>query len=279
MHGSILFFGTRGAIPGVDSGHTSFLLRLPAAGDGRRDNGARRFLVDASGNPVRDLLRVGLGMEDLDGVVLTHAHADHMYGFPSLVHTLRGMGRKSPLRVLADADTRRVARGLLELFRVDPDRPGFELIYAEGVQEPGLEIRLIPAEHSIPSRMVRFAGGPLTLLYTSDTRDGPWIRAAARGCGVLVHEASGPHSELQRLLHFVHSSALQAGQNAQAAAVERLFLCHFGAGPAFAPRRMGLEARRAFRGRIVIPRPFQEYRLPGRAGGSGDQAPPGTEAR
>lgn len=271
MHASILFFGTRGAIPAVGDGHTTFLLRFPAP------SGGRRWLVDVSGSPVRDLMRLGLGPEELDGVVLTHAHADHLYGFPMLVHTLRGMGRRARLGVVAAEDARRVARGLLELFRVDPDRPGFELDWREGWSDPQVRIELFPSRHSIPGSMARFRAADVSLLYTSDTLDGPWVREAARGCGVLVHEASGPHAQMERLLRFAHSSARQAGANAREAGARQLFLCHFGEAPEFAPRRMGREAAREFRGRVVVPRPYRGYRL--EAGPAAAQGPAGTEAR
>ncbi len=248
---AILFFGTRGAVPAKDDGNTSILVRLPPY----------RLLIDASGNPFQQLLRGGLGLEDLDGVVLTHGHPDHLYGFPSLVHALTTAGRRAPLRVIGEEETRRRARGLLETLGLDPDRPGFELRYAEGWREAGLEVELLPGVHSVPSRMVRLRGASSPLLYTSDTAPGPAVREAARGCRVLVHEASGPHALLAELQSHGHSSAFQAGEDAREAAVERLFLCHFGPGPAHDPRRMKAEAARAYRGRIVVPRPWRWYAL------------------
>jgi ribonuclease BN (tRNA processing enzyme) len=252
MRDAILFFGTYGAIPDPWSGNTSFLVRLPH----------QRILVDASGNPLQALMRAGLGPEDLTVVILTHAHPDHLYGFPSLIHALACSGRREELQVLCERETGRRARRLLEILDVDPDRPGgFRLTYKEGFHDPGVEIDLIPAVHSVPTRMVRVQSGATALLYTADTAPGLRLRESAAGCSVLVHEAAGPHAALEELREGGHSSGRQAGEAAQAAGVRRLFLCHFGTGRAYAPRRMKEEAARVFRGEIITPRPFRWYGL------------------
>ena len=41
-------------------------------------------LIDCSGNPVASLEKQGLSPWELDCLVLTHCHTDHIYGLPSV---------------------------------------------------------------------------------------------------------------------------------------------------------------------------------------------------
>lgn len=82
-------------------------LRLAVLGSGSKGNavvieaGGRRLLIDA-GFSLRELKRrlavVGLGVEDLDAVVLTHEHGDHVRGLARLC-------KRHPLPVYATAGT------------------------------------------------------------------------------------------------------------------------------------------------------------------------------
>jgi len=66
-----------------------------AVSSATRDNNFLAFvnhkdvlLIDCAGSPYQKLLKAGLNPERLKGIILTHAHPDHIYGLPSLVHHL-----------------------------------------------------------------------------------------------------------------------------------------------------------------------------------------------
>ena len=64
----------------ADRDHDSiYLLVQSAAGD---------YLIDCGGSPPHKLAVSGAKLEQLRGVLFTHDHADHMYGFPLLVQAL-----------------------------------------------------------------------------------------------------------------------------------------------------------------------------------------------
>ena len=77
----ISFIGT-GAGGSIHRGHTAIALECP--------DGTRLLLDAASGNTVsRGLHELGMEVADYHHVLLSHTHADHMSGLPSvqLVHT------------------------------------------------------------------------------------------------------------------------------------------------------------------------------------------------
>jgi ribonuclease Z len=247
----ICFLGTASAEPTAQDGYTSFLLEA----------GSHLVLVDASGNPVQSLLRAGRDPLSLDILVLTHHHADHLGGYSSLVQSSSCLGRKRPLAVLCAESCRTRVRGLHELLDLDPPHCEFAVDLAESYKAPDLELRLLPGNHSVPTSMVRAADGEGCLLYTSDTAAGPAVAEAARGCGVLIHEATFPEAQAGDPAHAGHSSALSAGKAAAEAGVARLLLCHIGWHKYPHPAAVAREARRAFAGKVLVPRPCQHDSL------------------
>lgn len=262
----LVFFGACGSIPSGASGNVSFLVR----------ERGWSLLVDASGNPAQSLLRAGEDPRDLDCLVLTHVHTDHLYGLPSLVHALWLMGRKKPLTVLANPETRDRARGLLSVFGL-LDREGlFPLLFLfpeGGYGLPGGgNIRLHPVRHSAPTCGFRLEGRGPSLFYTADTGPLPGDFWVGKGAEILIHEASGGAGEEEALNASAHSSSRQAAEAARACGARALVLCHLPPGEA-AARDLVREAEGVLgAGGALVPRPYRVYRgddLAGAAGGRG----------
>src|SRR5437867_4210693 len=104
----LVYLGTAAALPSADRDNTSLAI----------DDGHEVSLIDASGSPFRRLAAAGLPIERLARVVLTHEHADHVYGLPSLLQSLHLIGRTKPLPVFALPETWRVIDPLVGAFRL-----------------------------------------------------------------------------------------------------------------------------------------------------------------
>jgi ribonuclease Z len=252
----VVFFGTAGAVQGPSNGNASFVVH------GQRCS----VLVDASGSPVANLLKAGLDPLTLDALVLTHSHTDHIYALPSLIHTLWMMKREKPLQIISNPPTTAKAVALLELFSLLERERLFPVEWIDGEGRSleltlSLTLKLFPVLHSVPTSGVRVEEGGAAFVYTSDTAPAAGVITASRGCQALIHEASGDGSRAEYLNKAGHSTAGQAGEAAAQAGVDKLFLCHFDyrAGPS--PEDLRKEAKRSFRGEVVVPEPFKEYKI------------------
>ena len=97
----MLFLGTAGAAPSAHRGAPGHLVR----------RGGDRILVDCGEGTQRQLLRSGVGLVDVDDVLITHCHADHVLGLPGMLKTFALRGRdETPLTVYGPC-------GLRELFK------------------------------------------------------------------------------------------------------------------------------------------------------------------
>ncbi len=245
---NIAFFGTACAVPSIQSGFTSLLLRT----------GNLSVLVDAVDNPVRDLLAAGEDPCLLTALVLTHMHVDHLGGLPSLVATLSNMGRTLPLIVMSDPEMRERAAAILHAYGIDPRKLPYDLQFeSSGLQRGGASIELLPGRHSVPTQMVYIVAHDARILYTSDIEYEAAFYEDLPKCGILIHESTYFHEDI--VPGSGHSSARQAGAAAEALEADKLFLCHL-SHKAFSRQEMLIqEARGEFSGEIIIPSLIRWY--------------------
>jgi ribonuclease Z len=187
-------------------------------------------LVDCGGSPLHKLARVGVDLEAIRAVVLTHRHADHLYGLPMIVQGLWLSGREDPLAVYGPAETLEVARRLLDLFdlaerqdmfalewRPVPLREGRRVLEIQGVQ-----ITAAPVLHGrVQTMALRFENTATdrAIVYSADTEPCPALVRLALGADLLIHEATADHVG--------HSTPAQAAETARDAGVARLALIHY----------------------------------------------------
>ncbi len=96
---SVVFLGTGGSVPSARRATASVLVA----------RGGERLMFDCGEGTQRQLQR-SLGLVQVDGIYLTHFHADHILGLPGLLKTYDLTDRQEPLRVYGP-------RGLNDLFK------------------------------------------------------------------------------------------------------------------------------------------------------------------
>ena len=122
---SISFLGTGSGIPSADSFFSSALVRL----DGKY------LLVDA-GEPCVHLLRDrGSILLNLDALLLTHGHVDHVGGVPALLQGCRLLGRSKPLPIHLPAEMIAPLRAWISALYLTEEAMGFPVSWH--AWEPG----------------------------------------------------------------------------------------------------------------------------------------------
>ncbi len=249
----IVVLGSAPALSTADRDNTYFFLDSPGGG----------LLIDCGGSPFQRLLRVGADPGRLRGVLLTHAHPDHVYGLPSLVHELWLYRRREPLFIYANANTQRVARVLIGLFdlwekpmplelRLIPERQGFLL-----VDDEEYTIHTTPVRHLGPTTAVRITPkiGQKVTTYSSDTRPCPELVELARGSDLLFLECTAEEPNQ------VHLTPEQAGEIAQEAEAQELVLVHYPESMAQDPEGTIARVQRFYGGEVHLARDFEAYGL------------------
>ncbi|GAB6276603.1 MAG: ribonuclease Z [Rectinema sp.] len=244
----ICFFGTSSAIPCAGNGYTSFLL----------ESDGKTVLVDTGDNAIRSMQEMNFDPLLLDGIILTHEHADHLGALPALIAALECMNRSRRLQVIMPAGLMPKVLELLALFDYYPEKMHFEMVFDQKWHDEGIEVNLLPGNHSEYTMMPRFVAEGLTMIYTSDIRYREGQYAALGGeCHTLIHEAT--YSRLRLPEETRHSSAFEAGLAASEIEARKLFLCHFQKDAYENDEAPRVEASQAFGGEIIIPRLMRWY--------------------
>ena len=219
-------------------------------------------LVECGGSPIQRLAQLGVGLEDLRAVILSHRHPDHIYGLPALVQGLWIGGREAPLPVYGPVQALDRARALLELLEL-ADREGMFAVEWHPVplrqgREVGswgdVRVSAAPVVHgdndTLALRFENTATGR-AIVYSADTEPCEAVVQLAAGADILIHEATGEHPG--------HSTPAGAAEVAREAGVTELALIHYPV------RGVNLEAWRLqaaeFPGPVTLARKGDRYRL------------------
>jgi ribonuclease Z len=215
------------------------------------------YLIDCGASPYRRLLQAGLDPPGLRGVILTHAHADHIYGLPLLLFQLSLAGYSGMLAIYGLRATLQVAQQVVQAFdlgqhcaahrwlevRADAEGAVQDLFWDGGIQVQAGLVR-----HSRPTLGLRVqSGGGCLLAYSGDTEPCPGLMALARGAGWLLHECTVDRPFAG------HSTPEDVAGVARDGGVGHLGIVHYD--PAYGPGREDLvdRVRRAgFAGEIRI---------------------------
>jgi ribonuclease BN (tRNA processing enzyme) len=174
-------------------------------------------------HPFRKILKeateaagITLDLQRLEGVILTHLHADHSSGLEGLIFYFRYvLGKK--LRLLAHPEVAadlwpRCLAGSMEWSRREPGgapvqrRPDelYELVLLsedKNLSEGSFMVRCRKTLHSIPTVALRFEGPGSSLGYSADTAFDPSLIEWLNTADLIIHEASSGamHTSLQQL--------------------------------------------------------------------------------
>lgn len=199
------------------------------------DSGATSILLDC-GTGVLARLQQEIAIEDLDAVVLSHLHYDHMSDMLPLHYALQFHPRKRPLHVFAPTQPSNV-RALLGGGPIDL-WPMRETTVGE------MRLSFCPVRHPVETFAVAVECDGTRLVYTGDTNTDFALELFCDGADLLLADAglsADDHSEAAP-----HLSAALCGKLARDAQARRLLLTHFN--PKYDPDVLCAEARPFFPG-------------------------------
>jgi ribonuclease Z len=195
----IHFLGTGSAYPGSERDNTSICF----CKDGYH------VLVDVSGNPCRKLKQLQVDLCELDAVIFTHFHIDHIYGLPSLLWGMWLEDRKKPLSIFCDYRNEKKLQEWLATMEADkwPIAFAIEIETFDGDREEellnggGMTFSCFKALHSVPTAGLEVRCAGRVVVYSGDTEINKRIGRYDH-IDMLIHEATsaskiaGNHSSL-----------------------------------------------------------------------------------
>ena len=197
--------------------------------------GETDILIDVGRGAIQRLFQVGAAQQirDIDLVLFTHLHSDHVVGFPDFWLSGWIFGRDRPLPIMGPPGTVSMCEHLDQAFAFDQKvRSLDDRFAAAGIEletkdvEPsviydrdGVRVTVFEVDHGngiIPAYGYRVDYGPYSAAFSGDMKYDERIIEHAKGVDVLVMEVISAEVEMRR-------SAVR-GQ----AAVEKVLMQHIG---------------------------------------------------
>ena len=245
---AVTLLGTGSPMPSPDRAGPATLI---SAGDGP---GAEHYLVDAGRGVLMRLAACGLGAPNLNAVLITHLHSDHITDLNDVITTRWVMTfEETPLTIIGPVGTQSVVSHLLASLEPDIEyriahhkdldhRPPVTVIEVEsGVielpdgQGGKVAITCGQTDHKPvePSVGFRFEHNGAVVVAAGDTIPCDGLDALCDGANALVHTvirkdiiANVPMQRMQDTLDH-HSSPEQAAQTAAKAGIDTLIYTHY----------------------------------------------------
>jgi ribonuclease BN (tRNA processing enzyme) len=197
------------------------------------DGGGARVLIDVGPGVVAQLLRHHRP-EELDAVVVSHMHADHMLDLVTLryVYPWRPRPKEERLRVIMPPGS---ADQLLDLARGVGSPRHFEDTFrlsehdgSSTMRFNGMELRPLETAHYIPCWGFRVEADGQRLGYTADTGPDDVVNEIGDGVDLLLSEATlrSVDEDAQPPERRGHLLPSEAGAYARSAGARRLLLTH-----------------------------------------------------
>ena len=224
------------------------------------------------------MLEAGCPGRDIDAVLLTHLHSDHIVDLFQLVISSWHQARDRPQRIYGPPGTKRYIDGLMALWKPELEqriahekRPSTSALevevseFDEGeiLRIGGLVVRAVEVLHQPVKHAYGFVfdDGRSKLTVSGDTTYCPALIDAAQGSDLLLHEVF-IHREMKPVPGFrtettignvasYHTLSDVVGKVAREAGAKCLVLTHF-APPRFDKEALLAEVRSDFTGPVVI---------------------------
>ncbi|MFB6200731.1 MAG: MBL fold metallo-hydrolase [Halorhabdus sp.] len=181
----LTFLGTGSAMPTGERNQTGLLI----------ETDDRRLLVDCGSGVLNALAATDGGYTDLDAVLLTHHHLDHVADVLALLKA-RWLAEAPPLQVVGPSGTRQLVADLLDVHAYLQDHvdPTVTDIDAGETTLAGLTVQSRPVSHSMAGLGYRLSppGSGPAVVVSGDTVADPAFLSLADGAAALIHDCSFP---------------------------------------------------------------------------------------
>jgi ribonuclease BN (tRNA processing enzyme) len=279
----VVFLGTKGG-PRVEGGRSNPANLVVVNGT--------PYVIDCGMGVSHQLGAAGIPLESIKYIFIGHHHSDHNLEYGNLVYNAWVTGLSTPIHSFGPKGLEAMTQTYWELNKFDIEtriedegRPDLrKLLIAKDITDDGVVLQTgdvkvtafrTPHPPITDNFAYKFETPDGVIVFSSDTAYNPKLAEFAKGADVLVHEAlfvpwvdklvarvkNG--ATLKKHLLDSHTTAEDVGRVADAAGVKLLVMSHLVPGDLDVTDDQWLdEARKAFKGRIIVARDLMELKLP-----------------
>jgi ribonuclease BN (tRNA processing enzyme) len=212
-------------------------------------------LIDVGFGVLTNLLRSGTKLDGINDVYISHTHSDHIGDFTGLVWAMAMEERTKRVRVVSSASTAKVLKEILELQSTPRSWLKFDIVF---VRPEEVGVKQIITIHDPENLAYRFETKRGDFVYAGDSAKFEKVAEFAKGCDLLVHDATFLDGQESLAALTRHSTARDAGDIAGLAGARRLVLTHIAPTNSGADKKYLAEASTSFQGEVILASDYQK---------------------
>jgi len=211
-------------------------------------------LIDVGFGVLTNLLRSGKKLNAIHDVYISHTHSDHIGDFTGLIWAMAMDRRTKPLRVVSSSSTAAALERILDLQSTPQAWVKFDIMF---VRPEDVGTKSVTTIHEPENLAYRFQTKQGDLVYIGDTAKSEKISEFAKGCDLLIHEATFLDGQESIAAVTSHSTARDAGNTAKLTRARRLVLTHFSPENQGAGKQYRAQASSVFDGQVIVAKDYQ----------------------
>ncbi|UGV41623.1 MBL fold metallo-hydrolase [Methanococcoides orientis] len=181
----ITFLGTGVAIPQKDRVQSGLLMEISE----------KKVLFDCGGGVLNRIFESGNLHTDIDTIVLSHLHLDHVADVMCLLKA-NWLCDKFDSTIYGPAGTREWLNRVMDIYPYMKEKVSVDVVEVAPGEEfklfDGCDVKCASGIHSVPSLAYQVRHDGQTVVYSGDTEPCEDIMELAQGCDMLIHECSFP---------------------------------------------------------------------------------------
>lgn len=260
----VVFLGTGNAFSAGLRSTSSVLIRTHGS----------NLLIETGPALMEQLARARIQAKQIKHLFVSHAHGDHILGFPMLILKRRQYRVSTPLNVYGGMNTLSTLAMLCRIAYPTHSADRLNVRWHELSEREDDEVQLedgftlrttvVPHPEGVPTLAARWewAGGP-SVSFVTDTIPCEASVRLASGSDLLIHEAtySDNLEPDNKACEQYHSTARRVGDLARGARCRRLALIHLGIDTDEEPKTLEAEARAGTDLEVIVPQDGHIERL------------------
>lgn len=224
--------------------------------------GGLNILLDAGSGTLGRLTKAGKDYQDIDVIVVSHIHPDHVSDLAALFHVMYGNAKRprtKPLRVFGGIGYKKWHSGLISYFSQWPSSgKKNKLTIFESVKRKelkGVTFTFAKGNHDESSILTKITHKRKTLVYTSDTGYDHGLVEFCDGADAVIVECNDPagHESTR------HMNPSLCGTLAQEAGTKHLIVSHLS--PEILKTLYKQEIRKHYKGKLIAAKDLLEVPL------------------
>ncbi len=189
-----------------------------------------KLLLDCGTTITYNLLSRKDVLLETDAIYISHRHADHYFGLPTVLLRMNDDGRKKPLAIIGYSGTQVFVKQILKLAystlfggHADLGYPLEFLEFEKKKEFRGLKLELAPSIHPEINHAIKITEDGKSIAYSGDGMFTPEGERMYAGCDLLIHESYSIDEPAEG-----HAMAADIIRMAKERSVKAVALVHFG---------------------------------------------------